>query len=72
MSEKTLYRKRYMPPILIQQMEICLEGNLLTGSVVDKVQPVQTVGQKTDGIYDAADTDPVTATFNYEWGDSSL
>ena len=48
-----LSKLSYIPPVILQQVEVLLETDLLGGSVDDWVNPVETAGQKTGGEYDA-------------------
>ena len=58
-------KRHFVHPVLLQQVEILLEKDLLTGSVVEYIDSVETAGQKTDGDYTASDH----STFNYDWLD---
>lgn len=62
-------RKSYLSPRLIDSLQLFLERELLTASVVDQVSPVETAGQSIDGIYDGGEKASPSATFNYDWED---
>ncbi len=50
----------YVPPLILREMEFCVEKGLLAGSVVDKTT-VTSVGQEVNDI------DWSTGGFNHTW-----
>ena len=59
-------KQTYHAPRIIQTASVVLEGDLLFGSIVDQIFPVETLGQEQEAIYDYwNDSD----TFNHTWGE---
>lgn len=66
------YKHPYLPPEVIQQMEIRLERDLLAKSVAGDMKPVETAGQEVDHIYDMDQSSGSEsgANFNHYWGNN--
>ena len=58
-------KKCYSTPQVLQEAHIALEGDLLFGSIVDWIYPVETAGSDVDQVYDYFSDD----TFNHQWRD---
>ena len=54
----------YTPPRVLQEVLLQLELDFLDGSVVDKVNPVETAGQEVSDVYDYEST---SSTLNHNW-----
>ena len=55
--------KRYTSPRVLQETEILLERDFLTGSLVDNIESVTTTGQEVE-TFDFSETQ-----FNHNWED---
>ena len=59
-------KQPYHAPRILQTATAVLEGDLLFGSIVDQVFPVETIGQEQASMYDYWDD---SETFNHTWGE---
>ena len=59
-------RKSYISPCCLQAVRVNLERDLLFGSIVDWLNPVETAGQEVDQFVDYSFTD---SDFNHTWGE---
>ena len=56
----------YETPRVFKKIPIELEGDILAGSVVDKVSGVKTAGQDTGDFFEDVSS---SGTFNHSWGE---
>lgn len=56
-------RKTYISPLVLQSVRILVDRAFLE-SVVEKVNPVETAGQKIEDVYDYSQT---SSTLNHTW-----
>ena len=59
-------KKLYVSPRILQAAQVSLERDLLFGSIVDWLNPVETAGQEVDQFVDYSFTD---SDFNHTWGE---
>ena len=59
-------KKLYESPRILQATQVSLERDLLFGSIVDWLNPVETAGQEVDQFVDYSFTD---SDFNHTWGE---
>ena len=59
-------KKLYVSPRILQVAQVSLERDLLLGSIVDWLNPVETAGQEVDQFVDYSFTD---SDFNHTWGE---
>ena len=59
-------KKLYEFPRILQVAQVSLERDLLFGSIVDWLNPVETAGQEVDQFVDYSFTD---SDFNHTWGE---
>ena len=57
-----MIRKDYIAPTIKRQLHLCLETDLLVGSVVDKVEKIESTGQQVE-TKDFSDH----TSFNFNW-----
>ena len=60
-------KQHYETPRVIQSFRVGLERNLLIGSIVDWIYPVETAGQGVDQFVDYSFTSE--NEFNHTWGE---
>ena len=58
-------KKNYNAPRTLQTVSVCLEEDLLFGSIVDFIHPVETFGAEVDQRFDYGFT--TEDTFNHRW-----
>ena len=58
--------KRSYQSLLISPLEIEVEGNVMTASIVND-SPIESVGQDTGSAYNFSDTIDGASSFNHDW-----